>query len=201
MCTIYPFLFLVVTRRTCRTVQTQYHVAINKWHLFSRRYANICTELYISLIASVHPASCPEFICEFVVISNIQKPPVLRCWRFLWDRRWTAVNREELSTASSPVSLRWTSVMVSAHFMLSAHFTRFHFTSDLIALSRFSRFLQALRIPTPWPAACHCRARLEEDSGAMVGLTAQASSHTHQFHSSPPWHCFHMETERWDRWL
>lgn len=143
---------------------------------------------------------CPscEFVCEFVLISNIQKPTVLRFWRFLWDRRWTAVNTEEPSAASSPVSLRWTSVTVSSRCTLSSHFTRCCLLSDRVALSRRYGMLrlQALKIPTPWPAACRRLARLEEDSGATEDLTAQASSHTHQFLLSAPWHCFHMEKMR-----
>lgn len=82
---------------------------------------------WVSPMASVHPASCSEFTCQCAMISNIQKPTVLRFWCFLWDRRWTAINTEELSTVSSPVSLRWTSAMVSSllssHFM--PHITRF----------------------------------------------------------------------------
>lgn len=153
------------------------------------RFPVICKRLHSAtlkplpfFVAPVPRVSCSEFISEFM-ISNIQKPTVLWFLRFLWSRRWTAVNTEELNIVSSPVSLRWTSAAVSSCSKFSDGFTRFGF--NLVSLSRLSRLShisftlsQAVKIPTWWPAAWHHPACLEEDCEATKGLTVQVRSHT-----------------------
>lgn len=138
---------------------------------------------YVSSFLWLHQSVLRSVTSLSVSLLWSQKPTVLRFWCFLWDRRWTAVNTEGRSTASSPVSLRWTSAAVSSRSTLASHaFTWLQILlhSAVCRISRSCMFrLQVLRIPTPWPVACHCLARLEEDSGATEGLRVQASSHTH----------------------